>query len=64
MTTCGFLSGEMSILIHIIISYCQNSWLWINHCAFKTRLDPFVTQLRLLVPFADEGYERRLAGLS
>lgn len=52
------------ILIHIIISYCQNSWLWINHCAFKTPLDPFVTQLRLLVPFADEGYERRLAGLS
>ena len=56
------------ILVHIIISYCQNcnklSWLWINHCALKTRLDPFVTQLRLLVPFADEGYERRLAGLS
>ena len=56
------------ILVHIIISYCQNcnklSWLWINHCALKSRLDPFVTQPRLLVPFADEGYERRLAGLS
>ena len=68
MTTCGFLSGEMSNTRNIIISYCQNcnklSWLWINHCALKTRLDPFVTQLRLLVPFADEGYERRLAGLS